>query len=355
MDRGNNRNKFYGQTNSKMYLDLKDIIRENALPYLPAKSLFRCTGICRDWKLMISSPFFAHNQAYSFRSISGFFLQSEHKPPSFVSLDQMAYGVPDPSLSFLPEPVQVRSSSNGLVCCQGVTGDKPYYICNPVNKMWKKLPKPEANHGSDPAIVLIFKPSLLNFVAEYTLVCAFPSDLDGYEFEIYSSKNGTWRVSGEILFGNRKFLPNSGVHVNGVVYWMEHLGRKSMGFDLQAERVQFIPSDGGGLGEINGKLYSGRVNGSRLYVSELANAYTNTMQMNSRVSAWKQKFDVTLEIKSSSNRNVPVLFLNDDVAVIQDGESLYSYGLKTKILKTLSADFRQNMRLVPYVNGLMEI
>ncbi|KAM7264097.1 hypothetical protein ACFE04_001780 [Oxalis oulophora] len=355
MDQGKKTNKLYGQRTNKMYMDLKDIIRENALRYLPAKSLLRCTGICWDWRLMISSPFFAHNQAYFFRGISGFFLQSQDKPPLFVSLDQMAYGVPDPSLSFLPEPVQVRSSSNGLVCCQGVTGDKPYYICNPVNKMWKKLPEPEANHGDDPAIVFIFKPSLMDFVAEYTLVCAFPSDLDGYEFEIYSSKNGTWRVSGEILFSDTKILPNSGVHVNGVVYWMEDCER-IMAFDLQAERVQLITSDTVGLGELSGKLCSGRLHGLRLYISVLANACTNTSQMNSDVRTWEQKLNVTLKIKrSSSLRDGSVLFLNEDVAVIHDGKSLYSYGLKTKSLVTLSSDFHQKMRLVPYVNSLIEI
>uniref|UniRef100_A0A5B7BCM1 F-box protein At3g26010-like beta-propeller domain-containing protein n=1 Tax=Davidia involucrata TaxID=16924 RepID=A0A5B7BCM1_DAVIN len=163
MDRGKRPIKFIGCRNNKIYMDLKDIIREHALPFLPAKSLFRFQGVCRDWKLQISTPFFAHNQSLSFHTFSGIFLQSLGNPPSFVSIDPKSCGVPDPSLKFLPEPVDISASSNGLLCCQGCTGDKAYYICNPVTRQWKKLPKPNGDHGPDPAVVLVFEPSLLNF------------------------------------------------------------------------------------------------------------------------------------------------------------------------------------------------
>jgi hypothetical protein len=174
MDRGKRSNNIIANRNNKIYMDLKDIIREHTLPFLPAKSLFRFKTVCRDWKLQISTPFFAHNQSNCFHDVSGLFCQSRSNPPSFISLDPNSYGVPDPSLQFLPEPVDIKTSSNGLLCCQGHTGDKAYYICNPVTKQWKKLPKPNAYHGSDPSLVLMFEPSLLNFVAEYKLICAFP-------------------------------------------------------------------------------------------------------------------------------------------------------------------------------------
>lgn len=204
-----------------MYLDLKGIIREQALPFLPAKSLRRFRGVCREWKLQIATPFFAHNQSNSFHDISGFFCQSPPNLPSFISFDPSAYGVPDPSLKFLSEPVDIRTSSNALLCCQGRGGRNPYYICNHVTKQWKVLPKPNCSHGSDPALVFIFEPSILNFVAEYKLLCAFPYvDFDcEYEFEIYSSTDGVWKVFGEIYFGNKKLLPRSGVYVNGIAYW----------------------------------------------------------------------------------------------------------------------------------------
>ncbi|KAK9284502.1 hypothetical protein L1049_023676 [Liquidambar formosana] len=360
MDRGKKPGRFLGAMNSKIYLDLKDIIREHALPFLPAKSLFRFTGVCRDWKLQISTPFFAHNQSNSFRTISGLFCQAPGDPPSFISLDPKACGVPDPSLTFLPDQVDVRASSNGLLCCEGCTGEKAFYICNPVSKQWKKLPKPNANHGPDSAIVLIFEPSLLNFVADYKLVCAFPSvDFDnGYEFEIYSSAEESWKISGEICFGNRKLLPRSGVHVKGVVYWMTKNGSSIVAFDLMKERSQLLyGSYGSSLGVMHGKLCLVSVSRQLLVVNVLSNVYSNTMVMNSNAKTWEEKLRIPL-----SNDAVPggisydqalVVFAGSDVVVVQAGRSVFSIDIKTKESAVLCSAADHDVRIIAYVNSLV--
>lgn len=366
MDRGKKPTYFYGNKNSKIYMDLKDIIRENALVYLPAKSLFRCTAVCRDWKLQISTPFFAHSQSNSFHSTSGFFYQGAGVP-SFLPVDPMAYGVPDPSLSFLPEPVDIRSSSNGLLCCQGHTGYRAYYICNPFTKKWKKLPQPDCDHGSDPAVVLIFEPSLMNFVADYKLVCAFPSELDGYEFEIYSSVKGSWRISGEIIFGDRKLLPKSGIHVNGTVYWLSSQGITA--FDVHAERSQLLYSAPGTLGMMNGKLCAAQVRGQKLVVSKLSNAHSNTMQINSHARAWVEmqpeiNLDISLPAESShrgySSRygygHGGVVYVGGDVVLLRNGNQFYSYDMKKRASIHLGeANIDTNSAIVGYVNGLVEL
>lgn len=360
MDRGKKSSKLLANKNSKNHMDLQDIIRESALPFLPAKSLHRCTGVCREWKLQISTPFFAHNQSYSFRDVSGFFCQSPSGTLSFVSLNRMAYGVPDPSLKFLPEPVDIRCSSNGLLCCQGRTGYQAYYICNPVTQKWKKLPEPTANHGTDPAVVLVFEPSLLNFVAEYKLVVAFASDLDGFEFEIYSSTDGFWRISAEISFGKMKLLPRTGVHVNGVVYWSSSMGR-IFSFDLSCERSTFIYNNGcSSLGAVNGKLHTACVQGSKLSVNELSNAYTNTMQMNSSTKTWQAKHAVTLnfpvpDLYPRSYDKETVLFLGGDMVVMRFEKKLISYNMKTKEFTEVFTEEDTYSRMVPYVNSLVEI
>ncbi|OAY23535.2 hypothetical protein MANES_18G080632v8 [Manihot esculenta] len=228
--------------NSNCHVDLKDIIRENALRYLPAKSLHRFSCVCRGWKNYISTSSFAHIQSNYFHQISGFSRRSRSSLfPSFISLDPMAYGVPDPSLRFLPEPVDVRCSSNGLLCCQAqgtANGYKPYYICNPVNKQCKKLPKPDANHGSDPALVLVSEPALEKFVVEYRLICAFQSDTDGHEFDIYSSAEESWRTSPGTYFGNWQTLPDAGIYVNGCVYWRSSSNENMViAFDLTTESI----------------------------------------------------------------------------------------------------------------------
>ncbi|KAG7993993.1 hypothetical protein I3843_01G032900 [Carya illinoinensis] len=369
MDRGRRLNKVIANKNSKIYRDLKDIMREHTLSFLPAKSLFRFKGVCRDWKLQISTPFFAHNQSNSFHNCSGFFCQSFSSPPSFISLDQNSYGVPDPSLLFLPEPVYIRSSSNGLLCCQSRTDDKAYYICNPVTKQWKKLPKPNADHGSNPALVLIFEPSILNFVAEYKLICAFSSaDFESaIEFEIYNSTEGSWRIFGEIYFGAEELKPRSGVHVNGIIYWLFDSGGIVL-FDLSMQRSQRLYGHNNGcLGVMNGKLSLVTVYNQTLTVSVLSNTYTNTMALNSRVKAWDTKLSVNINNRlelsgvptfGPAYDQRPVLYASGDLIVIRGERGLYSFNMKTQEFVGLRGEADHDdhdMVFIGYVNSLVDI
>ncbi|XP_057973924.1 putative F-box protein At3g23950 [Malania oleifera] len=358
MDRGKRPSKITGSMSNKIYMDLREIIKERALPFLPAKSLFRFTGVCRDWKLQISAPFFAHTQTNSFHAISGIFCQFPRELPSFISLEQKAYGVPDPSLKFFPEEVDVRTSSNGLLCCQGRSGDKAYYICNPVTKQLKKLPQPNANHGPDPAIVLIFEPSRLNFVADYKLVCAFPSaDFDdGYEFEIYSSEKGSWENSGEIFFGNNKFLPASGIHVNDVVYWqVKQTGL--VAFDVVKCRAKLIQSYAakGTLGVMHKKLCATHIHGKTLTVSLLSNIYSNTMQLHSHARAWEEKCRIQLDDSLPLHDQPCVLLTADNLVVIQARKTIFSFDTKTREGTILCNTADSGMRSVPYVNSLVYV
>ncbi|KAK3007301.1 hypothetical protein RJ639_016283 [Escallonia herrerae] len=363
MDRGKRPSKMLAARNSKIYMDLKDIIRESALPFLPAKSLFRFQGVCRDWKLQIASPFFAHNQSLAFRAVSGLFYQPLNHLPSFISLEPNSYGVPDPSLKFLPVPVHIRSSSNGLLCCQGITGDKAYYICNPVTWQWKKLPIPSANHGPDPSVVLVYEPSLLDFEAVYRLICAFPSsDFDGAtEFEIYSSKEGSWRTSGEICFARWKVNSSLGVHVNGVIYWQANQGGIHA-FDLAKERLQVLSAYHHGLnaclGLINGKLSLAYATGRTLLVNVLANVHQNTMQMTSHQKMWAKKYHIHLDsavFRGDAYENAQVLCLQDDWVLIEIGKALYTYDLKTGKVKERCKAPEYGARCLLYVNSLVYI
>ncbi|CAI9777730.1 unnamed protein product [Fraxinus pennsylvanica] len=358
MDRGKRPDKFLGMLNSKMYMDLSDIIREHALPFLPAKSLFRFLCVCRGWKLKISNPFFVHNQSICCGSTLGFFSQVPGELPSFVSDDPKACGVPDPSLRFLPELIDILSASNGLLCCQSQTGNKAYYICNPVTQQWKKLPKPNANHGLHPSVVLIFEPSRLNFEADYKLVCAFPStDFDdATEFEIYSSKEGSWKVSGEICFTKYTVETKSGVHVDGVVYWKS---RGILAYDLTKDRSQMLrnyQSGNGVLGTMNGKLCLAYAIGHSIMVQVLANTHSNTMQMSTRASMWEEKQRVVLDKKVIGGlvSELDVVAAAGNKLLVQQAGKLYVYDLLTKETKALGMPSTgRYTRCIPYVNSLV--
>lgn len=123
-----------------------DVVREQALAFLPAKSLCRFKTVSKEWDQWINNPFFVHIQTTQFKSVSGLFCQLPGESPSFISLDTTAFGVPNAGLSFLPEPVDIRTTCNGLICCQGRGENQAYYVCNPVNKGWWMLPKPKLHH-----------------------------------------------------------------------------------------------------------------------------------------------------------------------------------------------------------------
>ncbi|XP_060192582.1 F-box protein At5g49610-like [Lycium barbarum] len=359
MDRGKRPGHSLAARNNKIYLDFKDIIREHALPFLPAKSLCKFRAVCRDWRLQISTPFFAHNQSLYCRSTSGFFLQTPGGSPSLVPIDANSCGVPDQFLRFLPEPVDIKSSSNGLLCCQGREGDKAYYICNPLTQQWKKLPKSNANHGPDPAIVLLFEPSLLNFVAEYKIICAFPSTDFGEatEFDIYSSREDSWEIAGEICFGARTVMPKSGVHVNGVVYWMTT--SSILAFDLTKERSQVLQGydTRGILGTFGGKLCKVNVIGTSFKLNILVNTHTNTMQMGSRSRMWSETQSVVLDSKIVGDvaREYSVLHVDNEIMVVQVGERTYSYNFKSRATKELTSRANSHSRCLPYVNSLVAL
>lgn len=358
MDAGNKPLKVIGGTSSKAYMDLREIVREHAIAFLPAKSLFRFTAVCRDWKLKILAPFFAHNQTNSFRTISGLFCQTYGASPSFISVDQESCGVPDPSLKFFPEDVDIRTSSNGLLCCQGRSGDRSYYICNPVTKQLKKLPKPNANHGPEPAILLIFEPSVYSFVADYKLICAFPSaDFDdAYEFEIYSSALGSWKISGEIFFSNKKIEPSSGAHVNGVAYWKIRTGG-FIAFDLGKERSQLISMVSGSgltLGVMSKKLcVAGVSQKNLLVVYSLSNVFSNTMEMKNRARAWEVIYQIPLDNSITQHPVRSAIFAGDNMVLLQSEGNIMSLDLRSQKLSILHDKVAYGMNFVPYVNSLV--
>nr|XP_029116544.1 uncharacterized protein LOC105060642 isoform X2 [Elaeis guineensis] len=200
------------------------------LPYLPAKSLLRLRCVSRKWNECISGQFFINSHSLHPHPISGLFL---HCPtgagagdgdelPAYAPFDRAADDLPDPSLSFLPEPVAVAASARGLLCCRG-RASGGYYVCNPTIFAWAALPPPVNDHGADPAVALVFdEPGVYNFHADYRVVCAYPiagGGCDGiYGFETFSSAAWKWAASGEICPAER-ILAGSGVTAGGKAYW----------------------------------------------------------------------------------------------------------------------------------------
>ncbi|XP_042022999.1 F-box protein At5g07610-like [Salvia splendens] len=229
-------------------MELNDIIKDNLLPFLPAKTLIKFLSVSKEWNQWIKSPLLAFQQSRHFTKLSGFFAQNQHQDPSFITLDSTSYGVPMPTLNFLPEPVDLLASSSGLLVCQGRDANEPIYICNPAIMEWTTLPPPLLYHGAGAGTVLAFDPSPRNIEQRYNLICAVPilgcGNGSELSFEVYNSRSRLWRVLGNTLIEMVEDLAiiGPGFYMKGVAYWLTNAGMV-VAFDVERELHEVIPLD----------------------------------------------------------------------------------------------------------------
>ena len=332
-------------------MGIGDLVKDHALPFLPAKSICRFRSVSKEWNKWITNPFLAHKQSHCFQDISGFFCQiaGEH---SFISCDPHSCGVQDPSFSFLPEPVILRTTCNGLICCQSCIGDNAYYICNPVNRQWKVLPKPNQYHGPGSAVALAFEPSVLDFEANYQLVCAIPlADHPVLCFEIYSSGSKSWRPVDTLCCEEDALkLSGDGFYMKGMVYW-ETLAGSVLAFNLTSEQNETLPlppkcGPEGVLTKRHGEL-------CYILPHKKDNEYAIGIYGDFKM-VLKHSFPLELDDFGTPEGLRALPSLNDDVLAILFGNRIITYHVKAqkvKILGTVRPDGFVTCH--PYVNSLV--
>lgn len=209
---------------------LADIIRDHALPHLPAQSLRRFCAVSASWNSHITSPLFPHSNATTRRSISGVFFGSR-----FAPFDPLSDSIPDPTLSFLPSPAVVAASSHGLLY---LTSLSHRYICNPATTQWVALPPPPLAASTAAAVALVFDPHSFNFRADYDLVLAFQITAGIYGFYTFSSKDGKWWCSGEV-YETEEIIAGSGVSAGGVAWWRTSM-QTAVGYNPSTDTVSVV-------------------------------------------------------------------------------------------------------------------
>ncbi|XP_057959158.1 F-box protein At5g18160-like isoform X2 [Malania oleifera] len=347
-----NEDIFFEKIKRREDMTIEDIVREHSLPFLPAKSLVRFRSVCKNWDEWIRNPFLAHKQTNCFRNFSGLFRQSTDGFCSFISLNRAAYDVASPDLTFLPESVYIRSSCSGLLCCQGRSGDHTYYICNPVNMEWIALPQPNLYHGSEPAVVLAFDPSTLNFAADYDLVCAIPPiDSPIHCFEIYSSRTGSWRVSDTVCCEEDVLNLNScGFYMKGVAYWETLSTGKVLAFDMKHEHygVLELPDGVGTLAEMRGEL---------CYIQAYPNAqYSCVVDIYGVADlGLNQRIVLPNAVRETYEHCRVLPCINSNILVILAGGKTIAYYVKDHKVVQLRSYGDLRATYWPYVNSLVHI
>lgn len=342
-------------------LEIKDLVKEHVLPFLPAKSLIRFRSVSKEWDHRIKGPLMAIHQSYYFRQLSGFFCQfHESFDHDFLTLSP-AYGVPCPSLRFIPEPVDIKSSSGGLLLCQGRNADNTYYVCNPATEAWKMLAKPYYYHELGTAAVLAFEPSLINLDAQFQVICAVPlHDQPVVCFEVYSSGTDSWTQSPTwcVELGESSFL-NNGLYIKGLAYWLTKK-KQVLAFNVENDSYDIIPlprgcPTGGVLTKMQDELcYIG-------VLSSFTNEYAIMIYAGMHLGL-KYCIDVHLEMELSDevpfqpHRYRVLPCLDEGQVMILVGRWIYSYRLsdgRAELISRMEVCSSWNaVAYLPYVNTL---
>lgn len=237
------------------------------LARLPIKSLFRFKSVCKSWCHLPSDPHFAslHHEISSQNPNLLLELLDLTKPSStFISIDS-CFAVSKFSLDFLNDSVKIRSSSHGILCCASVRSKGVYYVCNPMTRQFRLLPRtrerpftrfqPEYEAS---IVALTFDPvrrSFILFLAGFyrpfghrphdELVCL-----------VFDSLSNTWSkfisyVYEEFTHMNR----NQVVFFNGALHWLTY----SCSYVLALDLGEFVWRKISMPEEVVGSGFAGRI------------------------------------------------------------------------------------------------
>ncbi|GAB2265694.1 hypothetical protein Dimus_000733 [Dionaea muscipula] len=113
------------------------------LARLPIKSLFRFRSVCKLWYRLPSDGYFVNLYSQVWSKNPMLLIEAAEISESKSSLISVDYlmGVSEFSLDFLKDRVKIRASCNGLLCCSSIPDMGVYYVCNPMTREYKLLPK----------------------------------------------------------------------------------------------------------------------------------------------------------------------------------------------------------------------
>ena len=113
------------------------------LARLPVKSLFKTKIVCKLWYRLASDKYFIrlYNEVSAKNPMVLVEISdSTDSKSSLICVDNLR-GVSEFSMDFLKDRVKVRASCNGLLCCSSIPDKGVYYVCNPMTREFKLLPK----------------------------------------------------------------------------------------------------------------------------------------------------------------------------------------------------------------------
>ncbi|XP_021739888.1 F-box protein At5g49610-like isoform X1 [Chenopodium quinoa] len=203
------------------------------LSRLPIKSVFRFRAVCKYWYQLLSERYFVH--LYNEMSVRSSMILVEiteisESKSSLICVDY-SKGVSEFPLNFLKDRVKVRASCNGLLCCSSIPDKGVFYLCNPVTREYKLLPKcrerPVTSFYPDGEATLVGIACDLYDTRKFSVVLAGYHRPFGYSptktfiCMVYNSEINQWRKF--VTLQEEHFTQmnrNQVVFVNGMLHWL---------------------------------------------------------------------------------------------------------------------------------------
>ncbi|XP_022723039.1 F-box protein At5g49610-like isoform X2 [Durio zibethinus] len=217
------------------------------LARLPVKSLFKAKTVCKLWYRLASDKYFIR----LYNEVSGKnpmvlveISDSTESKSSLICVDNLR-GVSEFSLDFLKDRVKVRASCNGLLCCSSIPDKGVFYVCNPMTREFKLLPKsrgrPVTRFYPDGEAMLVGLACDLSR-NKFNVVLAGHHRTFGHRPDgtficlIFDSDSNKWRKF--LSFQEDHFThmnKNQVVFVNGALHWLTASCSYILALDLDYE------------------------------------------------------------------------------------------------------------------------
>lgn len=226
------------------YWDLiPDVLVARILALLPFSSIYLGRGVCQRWRTIIWSPLFSYFCKMRPSSLPWLLEFQQHMYNQSWAYDLEGCQWFHLKFFFLPETAIILASSRGLICL-GRMAQEGYaiYVCNPLTKIWKKLP----SIAVEPNMVLMDVDRRTRVYRIFALVSPNPGGAGvGGSVFVYDGKIGEWRetpnVPEDLCAGNVMDATVSG----GILYCLSTSDRLNF-FDIHlgSWRTLRCPTEG---------------------------------------------------------------------------------------------------------------
>ncbi|XP_027115857.1 F-box protein At5g49610 isoform X2 [Coffea arabica] len=220
------------QSNQRLEFFPDDVILQ-ILARLPVKALTRIKCVCKLWYQLASGDYFRHvHNELSIRNpmvLVEVTDTSSESRSSLICVDNLR-GVYEFSLDFIKARVKVRASCNGLLCCSSIPDKGVYYVCNPMTREYKMLPRsrerPVTRFYPDGEATLVGLACNL-LTHNYNVVLAGYHRPFGHRPErtficlVYDSESNKWRKFVSLQDDHFTHMNrNQVVFINGSLHWL---------------------------------------------------------------------------------------------------------------------------------------